>query len=358
MNKSDITKIRLFNQQIAATKFTRPEEIARWFGAMQAQDYPMAKWAIGARLPGATGESVEKALAEGKILRTHVMRPTWHFVAAEDFRWLVKLSAPQLRSTSAGTMRSFGLDTETCNRANDLIAKMLEGGRHLTRPEIMAELKNSGIDASDNYRPSYLMFAAEIEGIVCSGVARGKNQTYALLDERAPQTREFSRDEAIMELTRRYFTSHAPATLKDFIWWSGLPTADARKGLEMNKSVLAREEIEGETYYLPNSFGIPPENAEALYLLPAFDEFMVAYKDRSAALAPDKTKEAVTGNGIFKPIIVVNGKIAGIWKRSFKKDSLLIEKTLFGESSDFDTQAFQTKAREYASFEGKNTQIF
>ena len=354
MNKSDIAKARLFNQQIAASNFTQPEEIVRWFGAMQAQDYPMAKWAIGLRIPGATESTVEKAIADGRILRSHLMRPTWHFVAAEDIRWLVKLSAPRLRSTSAGTFRTFGLDAAVCNRANDLIARMLEGGVHLTRAEIMAELKKSGID-SDNYRASYLMFSAEIEGIVCSGAMRGKDQTYALLDERVPQPHEFSRDEAIAELTGRYFKSHAPATLKDFIWWSGLPTADARKGLEMND--FASAEIEGQTFYLPKDFSMPEAETISLYLLPSFDEFMVAYKDRSAALDATRAGAAITGNGIFKPVVVVGGQIAGVWKRSFKKDSVVIEKMMFGESNDFADEAFHKKAREFALFEGKNVQL-
>lgn len=356
MNKSEIARARLFNQQIAATNFTRPEEIARWFGAMQAQDYAMAKWALGVRLPGATAAGVEEALADGRILRTHVMRPTWHFVAAADFRWLVALSAPQLRSTSAGTMRSFGLDAQICRKSGDLIARMLEGGRHLTRREIMAELKNSGID-SDNYRASYLMFAAEIDGLVCSGAARGRDQTYALLDERVPPGDDLSRDEALARLTKRYFTSHAPATLKDFVWWSGLPVKDARKGLAIIEPRIKTEEIDGQIYYLPKDFMIPQAPIDSVYLLPAFDEFMVAYKDRSAALDQAKTKEAITGNGIFKPVIVANGKIAGVWKRAFKKDAVVVEKTLFDGSGDFETAVFESKAREYAAFEGKSAQI-
>ena len=356
MNKSDIAKTRLFNQQIAATKFTAPEEIVAWFGAMQAQDYPSAKWAIGLRIPGGTEEKIEKAIADGRILRTHLMRPTWHFVAAEDIRWLLRLSAPQLKSTSKATFRSFGLDTETCHRANDLIAKALTGGKHLTRAELMTELRKAGID-SDNYRAAYLMFNAEIEGIVCNGSKRGKDHTYALLDERVPESAELSRDEAIAELTLRYFTSHAPATLRDFVWWSGLPTADARKGLEMNKSNLVSEEIEGQIYYLPNSFSSPKGISDSLHLLPAFDEYMVAYKDRSASLATERAKEAITGNGIFKPIIVVNGKIAGVWKRSYKKDSVMVEKILFGELTEAEHETFQTKAREYALYEGKIAQF-
>ncbi len=356
MNKSDIARTRLFNQQITATKFTRPEEIVAWFGAMQAQDYPMAKWAVGLRLPGSIEAEIEQAIAEGRILRTHVMRPTWHFVAAEDIRWMLALSARPLRSTLASAFRQFGFDIETCKRSNDLIPRMLEGGRHLTRAEIMAELRTAGIEP-DNNLAGFLMFSAEIESIVCSGIARGKQQTYALLDERVPEARELSREEAIGELTLRYFTSHAPATLKDFVWWSGLTVGDARNGLEMNKSKLVNEEIDGQTYWIPNSLSVPAAGADSLYLLPAFDEYMVSYKDRSAALDPDRTKEAITGNGIFKPIIVVNGKIAGIWKRAFKKDSVLIEKSLFGKLSDSENELFQSKAREYGDFEGKPLQI-
>jgi hypothetical protein len=356
MNKSEITKLRLFNQQITATKFTKPVEIVSWFGAMQAQDYGMAKWAIGVRLPGSTEKEIEKAIENGEILRTHLMRPTWHFVAAQDIRWLIALSAPQLRSTSAAMFRQFGLDSQICNRSCDLIAKTLQDGNHLTRQELMSELKNAGID-SDNYRASYLMFNAEINGIVCNGIKRGKDQTYALLDERVPKFSAISREEAIAKLTLRYFTSHAPATLKDFVWWSGLPVGDARKGLELNKSNLISEEIEGQKYWMPNSISVPNDEADSFHLLPAFDEFMVSYKDRSAALATDFTKSAITGNGIFKPIIVAGGKIAGVWKRSFKKDSVIVEKILFDKLNEFDNEAFNFNARKYGNYEGKNIQI-
>jgi hypothetical protein len=357
MNKSDIARLRRFNQQIAATKFTRPEEIVRWLGAMQAQDYPMAKWAIGLRLPGTTAKAVEKALEDGLVLRTHLMRPTWHFVAAADLRWLLALSAPQLRSTSAAAMRQLGLDPETCARSRRVIGEALAGGRHLTRAELMLELAGAGIE-SDNYRAGYLMYNAEIEGVVCSGARRGKLQTYALLDERTPKSADLSREEAIGELVRRYFTSHAPATLKDFVWWSGLPVADARRGLEMNKSSLICEEIDGQVYWLPDSLSIPPAGSGSLDLLPAFDEFTVSYKDRTASLDPERAREAITGNGIFKPIVVIDGKIAGIWERSYQKNSVVVEKNLFFDLDESQNEAFRLKAAQYAAFEGKDGLIF
>jgi hypothetical protein len=354
MKKTDIARLRLSNQQLTATAFTRPDEIVSYFGAMQAQDYPMAKWAIGVRLPGTTETEVEAAIAEGQILRTHLMRPTWHFTAAADIRWLLALTAPHVRRSMGSMLRLLELDAHACNRSNERIARALEGGKHLTRPEIMIELEKAGIKTSGDFRLALLMICAELDGVVCSGIKRGNRQTYALLDERVPKTAEISRDEAVAELTKRYFTSHAPATLKDFVWWSGLPTADARKGLEMNKSILVSREIDAQTYYFPASLAFAQTEADSFHLLPAFDEFMVSYKDRTASLAPEQTKTAITGNGIFKPVIVTNGKIAGIWKRSFKKDSVVIEKTLFGELNAAETESLQSKALEYAAFEGKN----
>lgn len=359
MNKSDIAQIRLYNQQITATALIKPEEITAWLGAMQAQDYAMARWAIGVRLKNASEKTVEAALADGRILRTHLMRPTWHFVAAEDIRWLLKLTEPHLRSTSAAMLRTLEIDPEICRRSHDSIGRALEGGRHLTRNELLDALEKTGVSPARGQRARYLIFMAEIDAIVCSGVKRGKEQTYALLDERiagrAP--RDFTRDEAIAELTKRYFTSHAPATLKDFIWWSGLPTADARKGLEMNKNLLSSEVIENETYWFPASLEIPPKTSGALHLLPAFDEFMVAYKDRTASLDAARATEAVTGNGIFKPIIVIDGRVAGIWKRSFKNDTVVIEKFPFEKLSAEETEQFRIKAEEYARFEGKTAKI-
>jgi hypothetical protein len=352
MKKSDIAKARLFNQQIAATKFTKPEEIVAWLGAVQAQDYLMARWAIGLRLPGSNAETIEAAVASGKILRTHILRPTWHFVASEDIRWMLALSAPRIRPTGNAMLRFLALDDKILRRSARVIEKSLAKHGHLTRAELKHELDAAGI-RTDEQRMSWHLFNPELDGLICSGAPKGKQQTYALLDERAPKFSTFSRDESIAELTRRYFTSHAPATLKDFVWWSNLAVADAKKGLEMNKSMLVSETIEDQTFWMPHSIAVPPNGADSLYLLPAFDEFMVAYKDRSASLAPKLTKQAITGNGIFKPIIVVNGNVAGVWKRSVRKDALVIEKILFRKLKHAETEAFEQKAKEFAAFEGK-----
>lgn len=352
MKKSDIARIRLYNQQITSTKFTKPAEIVTFFGGMQAQDYPMAKWAIGLRLPDSTEQKVEQAIEDGEVLRTHLMRPTWHFVAAEDIRWMLKLTAPQIKSASASMFRQLELDRDICQKSNQIITKSLAGEKYLTRQELVSNLENAGIKTND-FRAAYLIMNAELDGIICNGKRRDKHQTYALLDERVQNNTELSREESIFELTKRYFFSHAPATLKDFIWWSGLPASEAKKGLEMNKSNLISEEIEGQIYWMPDSISLPKDEPDSVHLLPAFDEFMVSYKDRSASLEPNLAKSAITGNGIFKPIIVVDGKVLGVWKRSFKKDSVMIEKILFDELGDSISQKIQSKANEYALFENK-----
>jgi hypothetical protein len=356
MNKTDIAGIRLLNQQIAASKFTKPEEIVSWFGAMQAQDYPMAKWAIGLRLPGSTAETIEAAVASGKILRTHILRPTWHFVVAEDLRWMLALTASRIRSASAGMFRELGLDQKVFQKSNRVIAKALRNGNHLTRAELRLELEKVGL-ITNEMRMTCFVFNAELDSLICSGARRGKHQTYALLDERAPKTADLSREESIAELARRYFKSHAPATLKDFVWWSGLSVTDAKKGLEMNKSILISEEIEEQTYWMPASVSVSVDAPDSFYLLPAFDEFMVAYKDRSASLEPHRAKEMIVGHGIFKPIIVAGGKIAGVWKRSFKKDSVIVEKIAFKKLTRAENKAFAEKAKEFAAFEGKEAGI-
>jgi hypothetical protein len=351
MNKSTIAGIRLFNQQITATKFTRPEEMVSWFGAMQAQDYSMAKWAIGLRLPGSTEQTIETAVEKGSILRTHILRPTWHFVAAEDLRWMLALTATRIRSASAGMFRQLGLDQNTFQKSNRVIAKALDGGKHLTRQELRLVLERAGLITGD-MRMTCFVFNAELDGIVCSGARRGKLQTYALLDERAPKSSVLSREESIAELAFRYFTSHAPATLRDFVWWSGLSVADAKKGLEMNRSNLVGEEIDEQIYWMPGSITIPKGKPSSLHFLPAFDEFMVSYKDRSASLPLGAEKHLVVGHGIFNPIIVVNGRMVGVWKRTFRKDAVVIEKHVLPDAGKISERSIDRSARLYASFEG------
>lgn len=354
MTTTEIAQHRLANQQIITTDFQTVQEMVAWLGAMQAQDYAMAKYAIGVRLPNATDGSIEKAIDDAAIIRTHVMRPTWHFVSAEDIYWMLELTAPQIRALAASSGRLLGLDDNIFKRSNNVIAKALEGGKHLTREELMMELAKEGIETNSSIAV-HIMFSAELEGIVCNGCRRGKQFTYALLEERVPKKKLFSREEALAALAKRYFTSHGPATVNDFSWWSGLSVTESRKGLEAVKSYLVNETVNGKTYYFTNS--IIKTNAETIHLLPAFDEFMVSYRDRSASLSIDFTKSAITGNGIFKPIIVLNGRVIGIWKRTLKKDKVMMEPFYFDAADTLTKDSLSAAAEKFGQFLGMKVEV-
>lgn len=350
---SAIAQLRLQNQQIARSRFAAPHEVVAWHGAMQAQDYTHAKWAVGLRLPNATDQTIEQAIDAGTIVRTHILRPTWHLVAAADVRWMMRLTAPQINIQNGAMQRDLGLDAATFRRTNDLIVKALEGGQQLTRQELAEAIEQAGIPANSS-RMVHIMYYAELEALVCNGSRRGKEQTYALLDERIPPTPMLERDEALAELARRYFTSHAPATVQDFTWWSGLKVGDAKAGLEMIKSDLVSMHLEHLTYWMPKDTAIPTNIETAVHLLPAFDEYTISYKERGAALDPSQATQAITGNGIFKPIVVVDGRVAGVWSRTEKRTSVVIEQQLFTALDEGETERVSQAAKRFGVFLGKD----
>ncbi|MBE7556293.1 MAG: winged helix DNA-binding domain-containing protein [Anaerolineales bacterium] len=348
MKSLDIAQLRLSNQHLAGNPLKTASEVVAWLGAVQAQEYAWAKWALGQRTTGLTDAAIEQALAEGSLLRTHVMRPTWHFVTPEDIRWLLALTAPRVNATVASYYRKLELDEATFARSNAVLAKALEDSKQLTRPELAAILQHAGIATADLLRFGHIMLRAELDAVVCSGALRGKQHTYALLDERVPQAKTLEHDEALAELARRYFTSHGPATLADFGWWSGLTMRDARAGLEMAKSHLVQEVSDGQTYWLPSSR--PPVNvtSPAVHLLPAFDEYTVAYKDRRAILDPAYPPQAKID--ILNPAIAVDGKIVGTWKRTIKKDTVVLTLNPFTALTEVENQAIAVTTQQYAAF--------
>lgn len=329
MTPSEIAYLRLFNQHLLDAKFTSPKEVVGWLGAIQAQDYYMAKWAIGARMINATDRIVEEAINRGEIVRTHVMRPTWHFALAEDIRWMLALTAPHLKAAMKSYQTKLSLNEKIFNRTNDIIARLLEGNNHLTRTEIVAELKKKKIKA-DNLQATHIMFDAELNGIVCNGPMRGKQFTYALMDERISPTKAIAREEALYQLSKKYFTSHGPATIQDFTWWSGLPAADAKKGLDLVKDKLVSEKIDNKIYWWDDTLSGPPRiNQSTPLFLPAYDEFMISYTDRSASIDKKFAKVVLVGNGIFRPIIVKEGKAIGIWLRTVKRNHVVVTTKFF-----------------------------
>lgn len=329
MTLSEIALLRLVNQRLLDSKFTAPKQVVSWLGAIQAQDYYMGKWAIGTRMLNATDQLIEDAINQGEIVRTHVMRPTWHFVLAEDIRWMLELTAPHIKAAMKTYQKKLKLNEKIFHRTNDIIAKLLEGNNHLTRAEIVAELKKEKIKA-DNLQATHIMFDAELNGIVCNGPMRGKQFTYALMDERIPSTKSVTREDALFKLSKKYFTSHGPATIQDFTWWSGLPAADAKKGLDLVKDKLVSEKIDNKIYWFDGTLSKSAlTNQTAPLFLPAYDEFMISYTDRSASIDKKFSKVILVGNGIFRPIIVKKGKAIGIWLRTVKKNHVAITTKFF-----------------------------
>jgi hypothetical protein len=353
----NLTGYRLANQQLAQQRFASPVGVVEWLGAVQAQDYAAAKWAIGQRLPASTDLEIEQAFAEGAILRTHVMRPTWHFISPADIRWMLELTAPRVNAISAYYYRQLDLDAAFFARSRKAIVKALEGGRALTRQELASVLQRAGLGKHDapgaDLRMTYIMGRAELDGIVCSGARRGKQFTYALLHERAPGAKTRSRNEALAELATRYFTSRGPALLQDFAWWSGLTVKDARAGLEMAKSNLIGEISGDQTYWMPAAIPSMKNGGGRAYLLPNFDEYVIAYADRRAICESAHVKTVDSrANVLFNHTIVLDGKIAGTWKRSIAKTRVTIEVKPFTPMNTAQTCKIAAAAKRYGAFLG------
>lgn len=352
MTNSDIAHLRLHNQRIAGTKFATPAEVVKWLGAVQGQDYPGVLWAVGLRVHNGTETSVEQALTDRSIVRTWPLRGTLHIVAAADVRWMLDLLAPRVVVSHARRLEQrFGLDEAALARCRDLLVAALQGGKQLSRDAIYRVLEAAHV-VTANQRGIHILWHLAQQGLLCFGARQGKQHTFVLLDEWIPHATTVAREEALAELARRYFTSHGPAALADFAWWSGLTTADARAGLEMAKPHLAPEVFDGKTYWLSPSLSAAKDASPTAYLLPVYDEYLVAYRDRSAVLDPSYAKLAHAGNGIFRPAIVVDGQMVGTWNRTQVKRGLVLTPYPFVALSDADRQAFSLAADRYGAFRG------
>ncbi len=349
MTTLDIPHLRLYNQQIAGTKCHTPGEVVAWLGAVQAQDYLGSLWAIGLRTPNANEDDIEQAIVDRTIVRTWPMRGTLHFVAAADVRWLLNLLTPRTVAGSAGRFRQLELDDIVFERSKELFIGALQGGKQLSRGAMYELLESANISTSGQ-RGIHILWRLAQEGIICFGARAGKQQTFVLLNEWAPEAKPMERAEALAELTKRYFTSHGPATIQDFVWWSGLPTADARSGLEMVKTQLAHEILNDHTYWLAQNTPVAKDISPTAYLLPAFDEYLVGYKDRGAVLDPLYRKQANAGGGMLNPTILIDGQIVGAWKRKLKKDTVVIKTSLFTTLSEAETSILATVANRYGTF--------
>jgi winged helix DNA-binding protein len=357
MNSTEIVRRRLHNQRLAGPRLDTPGEVVGWLGAAQSQDFAPAKWSLAERTGGLGDADLDKAFADGAILRTHVLRPTWHFVTPTDIRWLLELTAPRVHALSAYYYRQLGLDEAARERATGLLVGALRGGNQLTRKQLGGLLVDAGIGI-EGFRLAYILMQAELEGVICSGAMIGKQHTYALLDERVPEAKPLSTDEALAELTLRYFTSHGPATARDFKWWSSLTMADIKRGLDMNGSRLERAEADGLAYWFAPAPPPAPEPAPTVHLLQAYDEYTVAYSESRHLLNRAGTAIAPpSGRPVYNQVVILDSQVAGFWKRTLARDSVTIAAALFAPLDAAQAAALQAAADQHAAFLGLGSAV-
>ena len=338
---------RISSLQLVPADGITPAQVVGKLAALQAQDYAMSLWAVGQR-SGCTRAQAEAALDAGRIIRTHILRPTWHLVAAADLRWLLELSGPLVLRAIAATGRQFGVEPEQVRKAARIFEKAL-AGRALTREELRPMLTRSRI-STDDHRMAHLLMHAELSGLICSGPRRGRQGTYMLLDERIPdRTLLFEKEAALAELARRYFGTRGPASAADFQWWSGLPGAQVRSALALLGKELQPWPGAPGLFWIPDGAPLP---APSLLLLPAFDEYLIAYRDRSAQLDERHRPLALTRNGIFRPVAVANGQVRGVWKAVAGRGGQRLAIQWFPGAKPPGQRALNTALTAYAAFLG------
>lgn len=325
--------------------------------AVQSQDYAGAKWALAQRLGDVTEAELDARFDAGELLRTHVMRPTWHFVDPADIRWLLALTAPRVHQASAYQYRQLELDEGTRARGRQAIEAALRGGKALTRDELAAALATAGFQASD-LRLIYFLVDAEQEGLVCSGPRLGKRQTYALIDERVPPSRPRERDEALAEIARRYVEGHGPAQVADLAWWSGLTVREAREGLELGTPPLVRETVGERTFWVsPDAPAPVPADGPVVHLLPNYDELLIAFRDRMDAADPALPPAARVAQVILAHVIVRDGLVVGGWRRVDGGSTVRVEPNLLVELGRDERTALEAAIRRFETYLGRPVEV-
>ena len=358
MSARGIALRRLANQRLVGAPFPTSVEVVRRLGAVQSQDYAGGKWGIGQRTAGATAADVERALVEGAIVRTHVLRPTWHFVAAEDIRWMLALTAPRVRTRMAPYNRHLELDAEVFARSNKAIEKALTGGRHLTRAELGTALQGAGIGTCVGQRLAHVMMRAELDAVVCSGAQRGKEPTYALLEERVAPVPAMEPDAALAELAKRYFTTRGPATAHDFGWWSGLTIGESRRAIHSVESRFEHEVIDGRTYWFTDDTPVVKRAGPVAHLLPNYDEYFIGHKDRSAiGVRVSEENVIVPAEAFLTHVVAVDGQLVGGWKRPGNSGKAVVELRLVVDVSARERRAIEAQAERYGTFLGMSVAV-
>jgi hypothetical protein len=354
MSSLNVCAQRLVNQHLVTPKLQSGSDVVRLLGALQAQDYLGAKWALSQRTRGATDATIEKEISDGAILRTHVLRPTWHFVAPADIRWMLALTAPRVKAILAHHDRTLEIDATVLRRSRAVLTKVLAGGNYLTRSELAAAFAKAGVkaDGAGGQRLARLVMHAELDALICSGPRREKQFTYALLDERAPPARAMQRDDALRELAARYFATHGPATSDDFAWWSGLTKADATNAVNATEASLEHEVIGGRSFWFPRARAAKLESP-LVRLLSNYDEYFIGHKDRSA-MHVHLRASGVTKipTALFGHLLTIDGQVVGVWERTSTAKSATIRLRPLTSFNRTARSAIATQVTRFADFLG------
>ena len=332
---------RLASQHLAAPRPGSPLDLVRAMGAVQAQDYPGGLWAIGLRLDGVVEADVERAIADAALVRTWPMRRTLHLVAGEDVRWMLRLLNPRQLALSAGR----------------ILTRALRGGGRLTRPAAYEELRRGGV-APDGQRGIHVLADLAQQGLLCCGPREGKQPTFVLLEEWVPPAAEPPRDEALATLAARYFGGHGPATLHDFVWWTGLLVADARRAIGAAGALV--EERHGELVRYASADAPPPASSRRAMaaLLPPWDEYLVAYRDRSFATRALRESDPNGVGLIGKPLVIVDGTVRGAWRRELRPAAVRVTLDLWSALTAAERRAVERAAARYGEFLGRELELF
>ncbi len=360
MDLTDIAGCRLRHQRLAGAPLPSAADVVRWLGAVQAQDYAGAKWALAQRAGDLTNTALDRLFDAGTILRTHVLRPTWHFVVPEDAHWLLQLTGPRLRASLRGRHRQLELSDRDIALAANVMSEALGGGRSLTRAELGSILREAGV-ASDGQRLPHLLLCAEVDAVIISGPLRDKQFTWALFEDRAPKSRKLDRDEAAARLVHRYFQSHGPALVEDFTWWSGLTLRETRRAIAAVGPALSARDMGGKQYWLASSSsGVSGAASSPVgHLLPNWDEYTVAYRDRSAAVR-SADAERILGlpfGSILGNVVTVDGNVRGSWTRRIGHANVEVLVQPFGTLSASEVQAVHAAAQRFGRFLERPAQV-
>lgn len=351
MNVTEIRKLRLYNSGLSNSPFKAVSDAVSHLGAVQAQDFYAAKWALGLRIKDSTDRDIEKAFNEGEILRTHVMRPTWHFVTPENIRWMLELTAPRVKTALKSYNQKLKLDDDLFSKSNAVITKALQDHAYLTRQELKRILADTGI-STDVQRLAHIIMWAELDGLICSGPRRGKQFTYALLEERVKKAKKLSRKQALTNLAINYFKSHGPAQLKDFSWWSGLKVKDAKEALNSIKPKLNRSIHDDRIYWFFDHEKAKIPNSPSALLLSVYDEYTIAYKDRSDISEARDIERMISMGNALTAVIILDGKVAGTWKKSLKKNKVEIKLNPFRKFNEDEQKAVESEVERFGKFVG------